>query len=275
MGSVCRRGQLFGVGLIVLVVALAGAGPGGAAPSNDNLANAIVLTASGGSLTTDNTGATKESGEHDHAGDRGGASLWYTWTPNFTGTASIDTSGSVIDTLLAVYGGTSVSDPAPAVASNDDVGEAGGASRVCFSVLAFTTYRIAVDGYDDDEGPITMTYGPKTDSGVPCPTRPPIINGGGALKPGALKPGFPLLVGGSAYADAGAFPTITRTWERCIAELCDDIATGDSYTVQAADVGAAIRVHETLTQPSGSASNDSDPTAGSRRRRTRTAASTS
>jgi hypothetical protein len=58
VGSVCRRGRLFSVGLIVLVVALAGAGSGGAAPANDNLANAIVLTASGGSLTADRYFAT-------------------------------------------------------------------------------------------------------------------------------------------------------------------------------------------------------------------------
>ena len=51
-----------------------------AAPANDNFANAIVLT--GNTLTTSgsNVAATKEAGEPNHAGNSGGASVWWSWT---------------------------------------------------------------------------------------------------------------------------------------------------------------------------------------------------
>jgi hypothetical protein len=226
---------------------------GTAAPSNDDFANAAALTPGGGSLTADNTGATKEAGEPDHAGDRGGASLWYTWTPSFGGTASIDTSGSAIDTLLAVYTGTSLS-TLTTVATNDDVADAGGPSRVCFIVDTSKTYKIAVDGFDDDEGAITLTYGPKTDS-APCPTLPPAIMGPAA----APKVGDRLFMGTGVYSDASA-TTVVRSWARCVAEVCTEVGSSPSYVIQPADLGAVIREHETLAQASGSASSDSDPT---------------
>jgi len=46
--------------------------------------------------------ATKEPGEPAHAGNDGGASIWYSWTAPSTGNVTITTEGSSFDTLLGV-----------------------------------------------------------------------------------------------------------------------------------------------------------------------------
>src|SRR5439155_11927 len=71
-------------------------------------------------------------------------------------TVVVDTVGSSFDTLLAVYRGTSVS-ALTAVASNDDIASGNLQSRVTFTPVAGTTYRIAVDGYNGASGTIVLT----------------------------------------------------------------------------------------------------------------------
>jgi hypothetical protein len=249
-----RRGQLFSVALVVLVVALAGGGPLGAAPSNDNFASAVVIAGSG-SLSADNSGATKQAGEPDHAGDMGGKSIWYAWTPGFTGTASVETVGSSFDTLLAVYTGTTVSG-LTAVASDDDVDQLGSVSRVCFPVSAASTYMIAVDGYAGASGAITLDYGQKGDS-APCPTLPPTIVSGPQPRVNDVL----VAAAGSFVADGGAAPSYQ--WNRCAELGCSPIdgATHSTYVVEPRDVGTAIRVDEQITTASGTALNTSAPTA--------------
>ena len=66
-----------------------------------------------------NVAATKEPGEPNHAGNAGGASIWFTWVAQSAGTATIDTSGSSFDTLLGVYTGSPVNS-LTTVASNDN-----------------------------------------------------------------------------------------------------------------------------------------------------------
>ncbi len=48
-----------------------------AAPANDDFANAEVLTGTTDSASGTNVDATKETGEPDHDGNTGGASVWY------------------------------------------------------------------------------------------------------------------------------------------------------------------------------------------------------
>jgi hypothetical protein len=64
--------------------------------------------------------------------------------------------GSSFDTLLAVYTGSTVS-ALTRIASDDD---SGGSltSRVSFSAVAGTTYRIAVDGYGAASGSVKLTW---------------------------------------------------------------------------------------------------------------------
>ncbi len=66
--------------IAALVVGLVPAAALATAPSNDNFANAEALTERAGWLEAANTEATEETGEPNHAGNSGGASIWDTWT---------------------------------------------------------------------------------------------------------------------------------------------------------------------------------------------------
>jgi hypothetical protein len=107
-------------------------------------------------VTGTNVRATKESGEPNHAGNIGGASVWYQWTAPASGSVTFDTIGSTFDTVLAAYTGSSVG-ALTSVASNH--GSAGnGASRIVFTATSGTTYRVAVDGFNGSVGGLTLNW---------------------------------------------------------------------------------------------------------------------
>jgi hypothetical protein len=121
------------------------------APANDRFAHAQVLNGPCGSIQSHNAAATKEPDEPAITGNAGGASIWYLWTAPADGRAMFSTQGSpFLDTLLAVYTGSSLS-ALTLVVENDDTTEGfvSGLSygRVEFEAVAGATYRIAVDGY--------------------------------------------------------------------------------------------------------------------------------
>jgi hypothetical protein len=119
----------------------------GPRPPNDDFVNGQTLNGNCGQVTGSNINATKEPGEPNHAGNAGGASVWYIWTAPATGSATFTTEGSSFDTELAVYTGNDVSN-LTLVASNDDVNFPSDlTSSVTFNATQGTTYRIAVDGY--------------------------------------------------------------------------------------------------------------------------------
>ena len=136
----------------VLVVA----GSLAAAPANDNFANAIALTSNVVTVVAGNVGATKELMEPSHAGNQGGSSVWWSWTAQQAGVLTVSTAGSVasngseMDTLLGVYRGLSLATLISEAANDDADGGGTLTSKVKFSVMAGTTYYIAVDGYSLD-----------------------------------------------------------------------------------------------------------------------------
>jgi len=130
-----------------------------AQPANDAFDNASTLTGLSGSVTGSTLGATKESGEPDHAGNSGGLSIWYSWQAPVNGTFSFDTVGSSFDTLLGVYTGSSVAG-LTLVAGDDDIGGGIYQSTVQFVANAGTTYHIAVDGYDGESGSVVLSWAP-------------------------------------------------------------------------------------------------------------------
>ena len=136
-----------------------------ARPPNDDFANRIALSGFVVSVTGQNTNATKEPGEPDHAGNSGGKSVWWTWTAPADGTTTIATTGSSFDTLLAVYTGSTVS-ALSLVASNDDELPGVLTSRLSFSAQAGTAYQIAVDGWGGASGSIVLNL----QEAVPLPT---------------------------------------------------------------------------------------------------------
>ena len=125
-------------------------------PPNDTFAQATVISGqrctSGGS---NKDAAQKESGEPNHAGyATATSSIWWKWTAPYKGKVQIDTIGSSIDTVLAVYTGSSVG-ALTSVAYDDDNGE-GFTSRVDFTAAKGTTYSIAVSGVSGEYGDIVL-----------------------------------------------------------------------------------------------------------------------
>ncbi len=127
-----------------------------APPANDSFASAAHISGASGTATGSNVNATKDAGEPIHAGNRGGKSVWWSWTPTVSGFVTIATTGSSFDTVLAVYTGTSVG-ALSLVAANDDSGRSC-QSMVGFNAVAGTTYSIAVDGYDGAFGSIALKW---------------------------------------------------------------------------------------------------------------------
>jgi Divergent InlB B-repeat domain len=131
------------------------------APANDGFANAKdVEPQLPQTVTSANRIASKEPEEPDHAGDPGGHSVWFEWTPTASEPVDVSTCArsSRLDAVLAVYTGSSLGSLAE-VASNDDGPEAesnfeclGNDSVVSFEAEAGTTYRIAVDGAGETVG---------------------------------------------------------------------------------------------------------------------------
>ncbi len=120
--------------------------------ANDALASAEPITGSAGTATGSNGTATKEPGEPSHAGDLGGASIWYRWTAPSNGTLALTTSGSGIDTLLGLYTGSSAAALTTVASNDDDAGLL--TSRISGRpVTAGVTYRIAVDGWGGGQAP--------------------------------------------------------------------------------------------------------------------------
>ena len=105
-----------------------------------------------------NVGASLQDNESSHAGNRGGASVWWVWTAPATGTAEFTTVGSSFDTLLAVYSVSASS--LTEVASNDDIDRQNRnyQSAVEFDAQEGDKYYIAVDGYNGKTGNIVLHW---------------------------------------------------------------------------------------------------------------------
>ncbi len=126
-----------------------------ATPANDLFTNRIAITGTYNTVNGANVGATKETGEPNHAGNSGGKSVWWTWTAPGSGLVTITTDGSSFDTTLAVYTGTAVG--SLILMNEDDDGGEGWCSRVVFNAIAGTTYQIAVDGFGGASGGVTLS----------------------------------------------------------------------------------------------------------------------
>ncbi len=108
-------------------------------PPNDQFNNRFILSGTNISVTGSNIGATKQNREPDHAGNVGGASVWWSWTAPTNGDLTITTDGST---------------------NTDQVPGLFVTSRVRFQAIKGTNYQIAVDGFNDgtgaDTGSITL-----------------------------------------------------------------------------------------------------------------------
>lgn len=138
--------------LTLKVTAPAPAGCSG--PANNCFASPTSVAAGGATLSQSTSGATLESGEPRPCGSMGGT-VWFTWTPTTSGTATIETVGSSYDTVVAAFTGSSLGSIA-SVACNDDIASGNYQSRISFSASAGTTYRIQAGGYNGATGSLTL-----------------------------------------------------------------------------------------------------------------------
>ncbi len=126
-------------------------------PTNDAFSCAQAISGLTGTATGTNEGASKETGEPNHAGSAGGHSVWYRWTAPASGAVAVDTTGTSFDSMLGVYTGSAVGS-LTAVASNDDISYYTLQSRATFTAVAGTTYQFAVDGYGGATGTVALAW---------------------------------------------------------------------------------------------------------------------
>ncbi len=160
-------------------------------PPNDNFANAAVLNSSGGTATATTTGATKELGEPITAGDDGGASVWWRFTPSASAVVTVDTCTSNFDTLLGVYTGGSVAALSVVASSDDSVvcGSTSTQSRVTFNAVSGRQYSIVVDGFGGATGTAVLHVALSGGSAPGAPTITSISSGSAWVEVSFNPPG--------------------------------------------------------------------------------------
>jgi hypothetical protein len=226
-------------------------------PPNDDFAAAQSLAGDHGAIVGTTIGATKETGEPNHAGNDGGASVWYAWTAPASGVLTFDTcTDTLFDTLLAVYTGSHVAH-LTAVASNDDASDCSPGSKVTFTVSAGTTYRIAIDGFDGDWGGFVLTW-----TRAPLPPQPP-ANTALPTITGTAVAGKTLTAAPGTWT--GTPPVaFAYQWESCDAHggSCVSLPgeTSSNHRVARSDAGSTLAVVVTASNVAGRASATSAQT---------------
>jgi len=186
-------------------------------------AAAIDLTGTLVTTTGDNFGATSETGEIDPTGTGDPInSVWWQWTAPADGHVEINTVGSSLDTILAVYTGSAV-DNLVMLDANDDYYNT--QSRVVFDAVGGTTYHISVDGYADLTGDIILNL-------AMAPANDDFVNA--AAVTGASVSGSSIgatqEVGESSSAGtSGEINTVWWTWEATKNELVEFNTFGSNF----------------------------------------------
>ena len=198
-------------------------------PANDDMAEALEIAGAPGRVVGNSAGATKETGEAAHGGNRGGASVWFRWRAPATGDVAFDTIGSGFDTLLAVY------EDAGLIAENDDAAS-GNTSAVAFLATEGNTYLIAVDGYGGQAGSYVLNW--RLETGTPP-----------QATPGTLAEALDMLADAQAALDTLGTLTegLIAIVEVALAErnealeaLDDALAQADAYQMQLLETETAL-----------------------------------
>lgn len=117
-------------------------------PSNDDFANAEVISGESGSTTADTTAASTEASEPTPFYWSGGPynSVWFEWTAPTTGRYRFEAGDADHDTYLAAYTGSSLGSLTP-ISKSDDGTHTGSVfkSVIGIEATAGTTYKIQVD----------------------------------------------------------------------------------------------------------------------------------
>ncbi len=215
--------------------------------SNDDFINAAVIDGPSGTITGNNQGATKEPGEPDIAGNPGGASIWYSWTPASTGPETFTTFGSTFNTLLGVFTGPNVASLTP-VAEDAAYGNTV-TSSVTFLAYAGTTYHIAVDGFDGATGNVVLNWA-KDDA-------LPVIDG---FSPTSGPPDTTLEITGSNFTGATSVSLGTTPLDYTVlsdSEITATVPSGaSSGLISVGNLLGAVNSASTFTVTAGPSNDD-------------------
>jgi hypothetical protein len=225
-------------------------------PSNDNFSTPKVEgepNVDGWTEFGRNLSASKQTGEPNHAGNAGGASLWYSWTAPQSGHYQLDTCNTEVDTVLAVYTGSAVNSLTPIASDHDSCGFG---SIVDLDAVGGTVYRIAVDGFDGARGDFWLaarkTNPPSNDKFVNAQT----ISGTNAHVTGTnidatSEPGEP-----TGFVD-GPLSSVWYSWTAPVSgQATMDACASDFDTVLTVFTGNALNALTRVT------SNDDAPNCG-------------
>ena len=131
---------------VALLAALILAAPAGAAPPNDQVSGAQVISSFPVSIPATTVGATGEPGETTYSSNAATESVWFKWTPGASTQAIVDLCateglepGAPIASM-AVYTGASET-----FAGLTKVAQMAGMCKVQFAATAGVTYKIQVD----------------------------------------------------------------------------------------------------------------------------------
>ncbi|MBP7142169.1 MAG: PQQ-binding-like beta-propeller repeat protein [Opitutaceae bacterium] len=119
-----------------------------APPSNDDFASALEMTGPSFRTTQSNIGATLQTGEPRIENMVGGRSVWFRWTAPQDGQFQASVTSDVLDTLLGVYQGSSVT-ALTLVGQDDDAPGSFYDPMVTFQTKAGETYFFAIDSLGD------------------------------------------------------------------------------------------------------------------------------
>ena len=143
--SIAARGAM--ACAVTATLFLAAAPPAHAVgPANDNFSSSEVLAVSG-SLTRSNIGAGRESNEPITSCCSIEATVWFKWTAPTSGRVTFHTGNSAIDTIAAIYTGTSLA-ALQLVAADDDNFGCGASSFIQFNAVAGTSYSVQIGSWD-------------------------------------------------------------------------------------------------------------------------------
>jgi len=195
----------------------------------------LVSMGSINSQILNNTGSTTQPGEPSHCGVLGGASKWIGLHTTDSGVLVVDTIGSRIDTVLAVYTGTSPIN-LQEVACDDNGAPDHVRSLLHFNAAADTDYLVAADGVNGAQGSIVLNW----KLGLP-----PVITSRPATN--ILNPGDPLTLT-VQFTGSNAFTTFQ--W------LCNGTnvpgATDNAFTLPPLLPGASATYSVRVKNPFGS-----------------------
>ena len=159
------------------------AGGGVFVPPNDNCANASSIT--GGTTLFSTSNATTDGPDEPTNCTFSnytniGSDIWYRWTADSSGTATLSTCGTSFDTKIGIYTGCPTGSN-QVIACNDDSATCGTGSlqsSVSFTAVTGTTYYFRVGGFASGTGaPASgsgqLTFNPPTYVPPPPPPPPP------------------------------------------------------------------------------------------------------